>query len=235
MSISRASLSDPWLVLRLLVDTLIAVFGAPARIARAALSKSRRASLAGWLRASETWTRKRLLLLARALPETKALRRPRAAFPLTRPWGRGGFADENSAAWGVSFRLSQPAPRARSFRKRRARGLAPRPRTAMPLAERLEALSRVAANPARYVRRQARLLRRARITPHALASRDAPRAAISDAKENAADMSRRRSISEKALALNRQAAAWRSPAIHSSCAPSSNPPSSCKSRAGSAR
>jgi len=115
-------------------------------------------SLRRFLARLEAMLREVLMRLAAQLPETNARplhRARRRAKPA--PAGRPGFANDDPAAWGVSFALATHRSGAGG---RGSNRLPPILVSAAPLAERLEAIARVFANPAPYIRRAALLARR---------------------------------------------------------------------------
>ena len=126
--------------------------------ARKVMSHDAALSLRRFLARLEAMLRDVLMRLAAKLPETKA--RPiwrvrRRAKPA--PAGRPGFANEDPAAWGVSFPLAAHRSGAGGHGQDR---LPPLFVSSTPLAERLEAIARVFADPAPYIRRAALLARR---------------------------------------------------------------------------
>lgn len=144
-------------LIRRLVFAIALAFGLPSRMARS-LPRGAARLLRQALTMLETLVRAMLLVAARALPECKSRLR-RAVKIGARDWGRGGFANDDSAAWGVTFHLATARPGRRRPRLRlRPRGA--RAFSAWPLAERFEAVLRVLENPQPFVRRAAIWLRR---------------------------------------------------------------------------
>ena len=135
-------------------------FGTPSALAAVAkIARGRKRMLTLWLRGLEWLVRRLLFIEAHALKLAPTKRN----FSTPKAWrdrcGRGGFACEDSSRWEVSFRVAMPARR-RRYRRRNRKPPVPRAFSLAPLAERLEALSRVLADPAPYVRRLSRRLRR---------------------------------------------------------------------------
>lgn len=150
-----------WSVAIRLFAHILVRFGDPGFLARQRkLARLSVIALRRALNELETLLRALLTRAALALPEVKA--RPRFGLGSIREgFGRGGFADDDPAAWGVSFSLagaSRGGAKARARRRRRHRRLTPIYLPAAPVAERLEAIARVFADPNPYVRRMARLL-----------------------------------------------------------------------------
>ena len=154
-----------WRIARAWIADAVHAFGAPAEVART-LSRFARAGLARRLRALETLVLKLLLVEAARLPP------PRATYARTRAAAvhvaraRPAPDPERPETWRVRFQLptgahddhaARPAPPARAIAPRAASSAHARAK-AEKLARRLEALIRVAADPAPHARRLRRKL-----------------------------------------------------------------------------
>lgn len=150
-----------WSVAIRLFAALLVRFGDSTFLAaRRVITRGEALSLRRVLLRLETLLRHLLMRAASSLPELKARpvrRASKRAIPA--PAGRAGFANEDPAAWGVSFPLGIRRSSVTSRRTHRRRRLPPIFVSAAPLAERLEAIARVFADPEPYVRRMARLSR----------------------------------------------------------------------------
>ncbi|MGE3303296.1 MAG: hypothetical protein AB7M12_09305 [Hyphomonadaceae bacterium] len=155
-------LDGAWAQVAELLGWIAALFGAPGEIAaRGGLVRRSRFDILAWLAPLEAAARRLLLIEAAALPPANnapplvARGRLRSALTDAPP----PVLDADSARWRVRFRLGFPRARA-SSRLSPATGPNPAlPNNAAPLARRLEALRRVAANRARVVHLLARRLR----------------------------------------------------------------------------
>lgn len=149
-----------WSLARLALELICRLFGAPASLMRKRrIDSATRAALLAWLRPLEAFARRLLLIEAASQPPPNAPRfTPKQPY-LKAGCGRGGFADEDSTRWSVSFKTFPAAPRAarKSKRKRAARNS--EFMSSAALAERLEAIMRLAENPDPAIRRVARRLR----------------------------------------------------------------------------
>lgn len=154
---------------------LLRRFGAPADlVARGRLDRFTLTALRAGVKRLETLLRDLIDQAAALLPEIKSRPRRGATCAPSQP-GRGGFASADPADWGISFAgLRAPAPK--TGIRRRARASAPKPEylrfSPWPLAERLEAIRRVLADPDRFIRRRARAPRCAIAAPRARHGRD---------------------------------------------------------------
>jgi hypothetical protein len=146
-----------WQSLRLGIARFIIRFGTPGLIAlKRVMPRIVRDLALQLLRALEAAARRLLVEDALKAPRENAIFRPTRFPSPSYRCGRPGFASDNSADWGVTFRLT-PSARRRAAPKPRVRAaIFPSPTVgACALAERLEALMRVASDPARWARRLA--------------------------------------------------------------------------------
>lgn len=155
-----------WATVAHLVTWVINLFGDASFLAALGPIRPKlRREILAWLRPAEALARKLLLIEAARLPKPNLpAPAPRVRPPARARFGRRGFAMPDPADWPVAFKAipQRRSPRVR-FKPRR-----PFLFTALALAERLEALARVAADPERYAARlgrrlHARPLRAARI------------------------------------------------------------------------
>jgi hypothetical protein len=151
---SAQARADLWDALRYGLRCLVALFGAPiALVAMHMMTPKERAEILAWLRPLEDLARALLRLEALALlvAPGQSARRPkqRAKRVVALDW-------ENSESWPVRFHLGGQCPPSRQAGARRSA----EPKLTCPwsLAERLEALLRVAENPAPHALRCARAL-----------------------------------------------------------------------------
>jgi hypothetical protein len=155
----RDQLAEGWRMARNLLRVLVRAWGAPAELhARATISPIERSQILMWLRPIEALARRLLFIMAAALPAPIeiACKPRREDNGRSHGHGRANLWSNVSSAWGVSFVL---APRA-STGGRRCKTLPKTTADPRPLAERIEAVSRVLADPAPYAARLARLLHR---------------------------------------------------------------------------
>ena len=153
------------------VNELFSLFGEPQVLAgEHILALKRYQLILPWLRAGEALLRRFLLLEAALLEPEAPSPRPRTPAP-SKPRPPRDLDLNDPDAWRVSFRCSSsPAHaqrRSRQSRKGNAnpRVLAPRFRSALPLARRFEAVLRVYNNPLAFARRR-RAFAQSRRAPH---------------------------------------------------------------------
>jgi hypothetical protein len=152
--------NDDWALLQKLLRWFVALFGSPSAIARKRwMPRFLRNQALNFLRGYEAIARELLVHEALDAPRENARFRPNGFPSSTYRFGRGGFASDESADWGVSFRLC-PAARHKHARRTRIKWkLTSAVVGACSLAERLEALLRVTRDPTRWARRLARRVR----------------------------------------------------------------------------
>lgn len=168
-------LARGWAAVALWLRFLIAAFGAPSEIgARGFMARKVRLSMLVFLRTVEAMARRLLAARASQMDAGNAPPRRPGCGRASSGHGRGGFAHADSARWAVTYRmLTQARPRRRSPRPALPRLAFPPPAlratfparegggkpgvvSSLAVAERLEALIRVAADPDRHARRMAR-------------------------------------------------------------------------------
>lgn len=145
-----------WPLARVLIDQFAALYGAPAELVLRGLPRAARAPLLAFIRLIEALVRRLLLIETWNLPVAFT---PRTMKPANNAGaGIRARASDNPANWRVSPRLFPAWPTGSG-----RRGAAPAEERLISnraLAERLEALIRVAADPAPYAQRLARRLPR---------------------------------------------------------------------------
>ncbi|MBL8550253.1 MAG: hypothetical protein JNJ73_09720 [Hyphomonadaceae bacterium] len=157
------TLPEAWTNFRYFLRAMAALTEEPARLAaRLFLQAHERCEILAWLKPLERLAR--LLLLAEAATLDLKPVPPRKAGPRREIKGsRNRLVPEESEEWRVGFQLAVHSKRRRG-RVRASRGFAAPVYDSVPIAARIEALVRVALDPARYARRLARRLARRPLT-----------------------------------------------------------------------
>lgn len=154
-------LESAWGLGRDLILMIALRFGLPASLARRrTIARRERALMLAWLAPLEHFVRRLLFIAAAAMGRPNAPREIPPVPGIKQTIGRPGFASEDSRDWGVSFMLFEPERRPAKARPSGRVECWPRAaHSALPLAERFEALIRVTENPDRYAKRLAQRLR----------------------------------------------------------------------------
>ena len=155
-SFAFAARAEAWNFLRYLLDCIAALFGPHGAIVKCIASPEFRADMFFWLRPAEKLAR--VLLLAEAADIKIEFKGRAARAKRLRRRLREDFANDNAAAWRVSFAM---LPRASKHGSGSVGWQVPCLK-AQALAARVEALVRVLNNPAAYAKRLAIKLHRTR-------------------------------------------------------------------------